>query len=226
MLELEGRAVAEGLLEDLLVLAEGNRARRVSPGSRPAAESALRGGSISCTGSESPLGNTKLASRPATADELAERPRRQVKVLIETRGEAGYAIVAPSSKIHPTGGRWTLLTAGGFATIAPITADRRGRPVRAVPGFDRMPVEPRQTGSRPAPTGPATGTTPGRHSGRDPGHPRAARLDAGLLKGGADFLLRPGKDGPSPAAGRSRPVSARRARRPGACSPRAPHVWH
>jgi hypothetical protein len=43
--------------------------------------------------------------------------------LIETRGEGGFVIVAPSNgTTHPTGGSWTL-EAGGFDTIAAITAE-------------------------------------------------------------------------------------------------------
>ena len=58
-------------------------------------------------------GNTKLA---VAADGLS---------LIETRGEGGYIIVAPSNgKVHQTGGAYTLL-AGGFSTIPVITPEER-----------------------------------------------------------------------------------------------------
>lgn len=59
-------------------------------------------------------GNTKVARRPANAEELAENPRDRVKVLSETRGEGGYFIAAPSGgTVHKTGDSWTLLSAGG-----------------------------------------------------------------------------------------------------------------
>ena len=45
--------------------------------------------------------------------------------LIETRGEGGYIIVAPSNgKVHQTGGAYTLLS-GGFSTIPEITPEER-----------------------------------------------------------------------------------------------------
>lgn len=43
--------------------------------------------------------------------------------LIETRGDGGFVVVAPSNgTTHPTGGSWTL-RAGGFATIATLTVE-------------------------------------------------------------------------------------------------------
>lgn len=41
-------------------------------------------------------GNQKLASRPATPAEIKDNPNEKVKVLIETRGEAGYVIAPPT----------------------------------------------------------------------------------------------------------------------------------
>lgn len=58
-------------------------------------------------------GNTKLA---VASDNQS---------LIETRGEGGYIIVAPSNgAVHRTGGAYTLL-AGGFASIPIITPEER-----------------------------------------------------------------------------------------------------
>lgn len=68
-------------------------------------------------------GNTKLATRPEGAD---DHGRPLIKTLIETRGEGGFIILAPSGgKVHPTGRAYRLL-AGGFATIPTLTpAERR-----------------------------------------------------------------------------------------------------
>lgn len=68
-------------------------------------------------------GNTKLATRPDGTDDHG-RPR--VKTLIETRGEGGFIILAPSNgKVHPTGRAYRLL-GGGFDTIPALTpAERR-----------------------------------------------------------------------------------------------------
>lgn len=69
-------------------------------------------------------GNTKIA-----------RDRDGV-VLIETRGEGGYTIIAPSGgTVHPTGKPWTLAR-GGFDTIPEITADERADLVDIARTFD------------------------------------------------------------------------------------------
>ena len=42
-------------------------------------------------------GNKKLASRPAIREEQEDNPHEKVKVLIETRGEGGYVVAAPTA---------------------------------------------------------------------------------------------------------------------------------
>lgn len=70
-------------------------------------------------------GNTKVARRPATAEELAENPDDKIKVLSETRGEGGYVIVAPSPGLcHPTGESW-LKIHGEYGTVPTITWEQR-----------------------------------------------------------------------------------------------------
>ena len=76
-------------------------------------------------------GNTKLAQRPTTADER--------QVLIETRGEGGFIIVAPSGgPVHPSG-RPYRLRSGGFASIATIEATDRRALFALARSFDEMP---------------------------------------------------------------------------------------
>lgn len=95
-------------------------------------------------------GNLKLARRPATADELAEDANTRIKVLIETRGEGGYVIVAPSGgPIHPEGGGW-LLTEGGFDQIATVTVEERDQLHRLARVLDRMPTPPAPTDTHKA----------------------------------------------------------------------------
>jgi hypothetical protein len=73
---------------------------------------------------EEVTGNTKLARRPKRPEEM-EHDRDGTKVLIETRGKGGFAIVAPThGSVHPSGrpyererGEWDTI-----ATISP--ADR------------------------------------------------------------------------------------------------------
>ena len=51
-------------------------------------------------------GNTELAKRPKLPEERRHE-NDKVRVLIETRGEGGYTVEAPSNgKVHPTGGQY------------------------------------------------------------------------------------------------------------------------
>lgn len=104
--------------------------------------------------------NTKLARRPATDEELVENPDEKVKVLIETRGEGGYTVVAPSAgRTHATGRAWTVLT-GGPQTIPTITADERDALFAIATMLDQMPApEPPKPSSGPDLL--AGGTRPG-----------------------------------------------------------------
>lgn len=57
--------------------------------------------------------NTKLARRPATAEELAANPADKIKVLTETRGEGGFVVTAPTpGHAHETGLPWVRLLGG------------------------------------------------------------------------------------------------------------------
>ncbi|MBV8610366.1 MAG: DUF927 domain-containing protein, partial [Singulisphaera sp.] len=100
-------------------------------------------------------GNTVLAQYES--DEVNEKTgKRKPKPLIETRGEGGYVILAPTNgNVHPSGGSYVLL-AGGFRKIAVITAEEREALFNLARTFDRMP--------EPEPAAPAKG----------PGRPRKA----------------------------------------------------
>jgi Bifunctional DNA primase/polymerase, N-terminal len=75
-------------------------------------------------------GNQKLASRP-------DGDRR--KTLIETRGEGGLIIVAPSrGQVHPSGKPYMLLR-GGVTSIRTITAHQRSLLLAVARSFDTMP---------------------------------------------------------------------------------------
>lgn len=68
-------------------------------------------------------GNTKLAQYES--EDLGPDGKPIVKPLIETRGEGGYIIVAPTNgRVHETGKPYVLL-AGGFATIPTISPEER-----------------------------------------------------------------------------------------------------
>jgi len=78
-------------------------------------------------------GNTKLASRVVSGVV-------QVESMIETRGEGGFIMVAPSNgPTHPTGKPW-LMMSGGWATACTITREQRDALVRICESFDEMPA--------------------------------------------------------------------------------------
>lgn len=61
------------------------------------------------------------------------------KALIQTRGEGGYAVLAPSNgKVHPSGGRYELVS-GSIETIAEITPDERRLLWDLARAFDEIP---------------------------------------------------------------------------------------
>jgi len=79
-------------------------------------------------------GNTKLAREPG--------PDGTITVLIETRGEGGYVVVAPSNgQVHPSGRPYQLLR-GGFSSIATISPAERAELHRLARTLDRMPAPP------------------------------------------------------------------------------------
>lgn len=141
MLEFEGRAVEEELLgqyqEAIDAAGLTDLLERVAQGYM---EATPRGGVHLLYRCPTPLRNTALAKRPTTEAELKEKPDERVKVLIETRGEGGYVIVAPTSgAVHPEGGSWTQIH-GGFSTIADITDEERGALWEVGRTFDRIPA--------------------------------------------------------------------------------------
>ena len=154
MLEIEGRAVNEGVDRRLREVADdagiGDLLDRVMLGY---AERTPSGGIHLLYFVDEPRQNTKLASRPATPQELEHDPANKVRVLIETRGEGGFVIVAPSGgKVHPNGGDWALLR-GGLDTIATITPEERDDLWAVARAIDETPVarpaRERTDGDRP-----------------------------------------------------------------------------
>lgn len=121
--------------------------------------------------------NTRLARRPSTDDELADwktretakaatiddpelRTKRLAKiaaatnadvpqVLIETRGEGGFTVLAPSAgRTHPTGNAWTALT-GHPGAVPAITVDERDILFAIAATFDEMPARTGLTSTTP-----------------------------------------------------------------------------
>jgi len=76
-------------------------------------------------------GNTKLASRPADVGR---------DTLLETRGEGGWTVMAPSGgRTHPTGSSWRI-EYGTPGVVATLTADERDTLHEIARTFDQMPV--------------------------------------------------------------------------------------
>ncbi|NBE80337.1 phage/plasmid primase, P4 family [Micromonospora rubida] len=219
MLELEGRAVAEGALDEVTrLLTDADLTdlwMRITAGGY--AERTPSGGLHFLYRVDGPVpGNTKLANRPARDDELtdderallARHPHRVItRGLAETRGEGGYVVVAPSNgTTHPTGKPWEL-TYGTYGQVPTITSNEREHLHRAFRSLDTMPA-PSPTPARPAlqvvrPAGTVT-----------PGDDFEARTgwDDELLLGGAGWSVcsgtpgsycewrRSGKTDPGPSA--------------------------
>lgn len=127
MLEFEGRAVEEGVHTAFGEIAEASGLGATWDAiKRGYCERTPSGGYhlVYRVDGGTVLPNTKLARRPSTPDELAAKPER-FKVLIETRGEGGFVVTAPShGPVHESGLPWELL-AGGPDTIATIPAAER-----------------------------------------------------------------------------------------------------
>lgn len=89
-----------------------------------------------------PAGNTKLARRPATLEELAENPKEKWKVLTETRGEGGFVVVAPSGgHTHNSGRPWEVV-AGGPETVPTITAEEHEQFQALLASINEEPAAP------------------------------------------------------------------------------------
>jgi putative DNA primase/helicase len=202
MLEAEGRAITEGTWDAFLQLCRDNDAGdlidRVMAGYT---ETTPSGGIhvLYRLADGTPRRNTRLASRPSTAAELAENPHARIKVLLETRGEGGFVVVAPSGgRTHDTGNAWTIV-AGGPDTIATITEAERDQLHALASMLDASPViGTRDTERAPTPAGDIDGVRPGddfnaRADWRDILEPHGWKRLGHIGAGWA--WRRPGKDG-------------------------------
>lgn len=240
MFELEGRAHSEGVTVALTELADqlglGEVWKRVSTGYL---EFTPRGGiHVIYYVAGAVAGNTKLARRPSTAEELADwkntepaaarktitdparlarrlekiaaaTPEQVPQTLIETRGEGGFTICAPSAgRTHPNGRAWHLAQGSPHA-IATITEEERDALHQLARAFDQMPAPatdlalPRQRGEQPA---------DGRQRPGDDYNARASWDDilipdgwtVAYRRGGVTYWRRPGKTiGVSATTGRN-----------------------
>lgn len=196
MLEFEGRAVDSGLWRDYQQAAADNGLdellRRVADGYT---ERTPSGGIhlLYRVADGAALPNTKLAR-----DE-------QRNVLIETRGDGGFVVVAPSSgTTHGTGRPWTMI-AGSIETVATITADERDALYALASLLDRTPEPAQQPTSTSSGllAGTITGTRPGddynaRATWEELLEPRGWRKVRPMGRGW--YWAKPGKKGPGGSA--------------------------
>jgi putative DNA primase/helicase len=105
--------------------------------------------------------NTKLARRPATDTELADKPDEKIKVLFETRGQGGFTVLAPSNgRTHPTGKGWRRVH-GGPDTCPVITSEQRDLLYAVTSLLDETPTEPEPAYREPGPVPAVGGLRPG-----------------------------------------------------------------
>src|SRR5262245_5074168 len=143
MFEFEGRAIREGIKDQL--------AQALREHGLGAIWDALNNGYMEVTPgaglhwyyrvSGTARRNTKLARRLATDDELADNPDEKIKVLVETRGEGGFSVVAPSAgRSHLSGAAWIAVT-GTCGTIPTLSEDQRDALYAIATLFDRVPAK-------------------------------------------------------------------------------------
>jgi putative DNA primase/helicase len=145
MLELEGRAMAEGYMPRLeqafLDHDMGMLLNRIANGYVERTPSGGIHFYYRVQGYSKR--NTKLARRPATPDELTINPDEKLKVLIETRAEGGFTVIAPSAgRTHSSGAAWTpLVTLHDPRSVIPvITEDERDAIHAICSTLDQVPV--------------------------------------------------------------------------------------
>lgn len=149
MLELEGAAVEAGIHLELRRLIEAAGHADLWDRLQTYVEISPRGGIhwLFRVDGIPVAGNTKLAKRPRTP--TPDNPST-VETLIETRGEGGWTVLAPSGgTTHETGRPWQIV-AGRPGTVPVLTADEVDTLHRLAATFDEMPDLPAPADPRPA----------------------------------------------------------------------------
>ncbi|MDQ1037236.1 hypothetical protein QFZ75_003652 [Streptomyces sp. V3I8] len=173
MLEFEGLAVRDGVLDEVTEIMEGSGLGEVwqSITTGWSSQSPSGGVHYRVRVEDGVAGNKKLASRLAREDEytaeerqrVAEKPNSKiVRVLIETRGEGGYGLVEPSDGPVHASGRPYVRLAGGPGSIPTLDADTLEAVHAVCQMVDAMPREEKaKTAPRPKRELPEGGVRPG-----------------------------------------------------------------
>lgn len=174
LIEFEGLAIREGLLDEVTELAVnsglGELWQAVTTGWADRSPSGGVHFKVVVEGRPAG-GNTKLARRLAREDEYTDEERQRlrekpnskiVRVLAETRGEGGFVVIAPSyGPTHPSGEPYVRISGGPstMAVVGPEDLDAIYALCRAV---DAMPCEEKaKTAPRPRRELPAGAVRPG-----------------------------------------------------------------
>ena len=201
LLELEGRAITDGLHKVAREVADASGLgllldRVVKHGYLEATPSGGLHILYRISDHEVP-GNTKVARRPGA--------NGGVDVLVETRGEGGYCIVAPShGSIHPSGLAW-VTTVGSPSTIPNITWDERNALHSVFKALDEMPVATVIAEAMASPKEKGEGISPGDDfNARGVWKEILVGWSEVFRSGGVTYWRRPGKDeGISATTGRN-----------------------
>ena len=91
-------------------------------------------------------GNQKLAAKVKSDEKgqpvLSKEGQSEIQTLIETRGEGGYLIVAPSGGfVHPSGNDYQLVQ-GGVSSITTLTSEERHILLALARSLDQLPKPP------------------------------------------------------------------------------------
>lgn len=174
LIEFEGRAVDEGILDEVTELAEnsglGELWKAVTTGWADQSPSGGVHFKVIVKGRPA-AGSRKLASRLAREDEytdqerqrLRERPNAKiVRVLIETRGEGGFVVIAPShGSTHPSGKPYVRMS-GGPSTMTVVEPEDLDAIYALCQAHDAMPDDEKaKTAPRPRRELPAGHVRPG-----------------------------------------------------------------
>jgi len=145
------------------------------------------------------LYRSRLVERNQKLASVLVEGLQRLRALIETRGEGGLVVVAPSGeRIHPSGKPYVLL-AGRISTIASITYEERQVLFSVARSFDQMPPEDLLTCGQPHARAVRTrGERPGDHYNRRASwaevlEPHGWR--ALYARDGESYWQRPGKQG-------------------------------
>lgn len=108
----------------------------------------------------------KIARRPATAEELATNPREKTRVLIESRGEGGYALLPGSPpECHEDHGVYSYDPSGigDLTKVQSITPEERETLWSLARSFNRVPEQVQTSAPSNKQPSPGYDLRPGQH---------------------------------------------------------------